>query len=378
MMREARTVICLILLALTSIAPVIGLHARAAPTIPSVEILNPFDGKSVWGFFSMRGSLSVPDGDKIVSLEWRDDNGPWSPINISPSWIINLGPFHPGTHKIEVRATNDTGFECNDTVSVTVMNTAPTISLIEPVPDTHLFGNITVKGTAKDLEGPVTKGQLWIVSKDGYVELRRDFSIVDGQFSIVVDVSSYVKGETRLEMSVADSDGQVVSYQTRVFIGEGPAPPVKPPHHLNLTVLSPMNGSVVGNIVNLSYNIDWAPDPNDHGDMWYPIYITVLVDGLKIYNYYAWHGNYSIYITIPKSLKNFTMNVTVREGGLVATKELQLKGNWTSTYSNGTTTVPPVQPPTQEPKKEDLTIWWALVAILTIVLVAVVLFKMKK
>jgi len=377
MMREARTVICFILLAFTSIAPVIGFHAMAAPTIPSVEILNPFEGKYVWGFFSMRGSLSVPEGDKIVSLEWRDDNGPWSPINISTSWIINLGPFHPGTHKIEVRATNDTGFKCNDTVSVQVMNTAPTISLIEPVTDTHLFGNITVKGTAKDLEGPVTKGVLWIVVS-GHIELMRDFNIVDGQFSMVVDVSSFMKGETRLEVSVSDSDNQVVSYQTRVFIGEDPTKPVQPPHHLNLTVLSPMNGSIIENIVNLSYNIDWAPDPNDHGDRWYPIYITVLVDGIQAYNYYAWQGNYSIYITIPKALKNFTMNVTVKEGGLVATKELQLKGNWTYTYSNGTSTVPPVQPPTKDPKKEDLTIWWAMIAILTIVLVAVVLFRIKR
>ncbi len=374
MKRQIVTVMLIVLLAVTCISNLMVTKVQSAPPKPTVDIVSPTNGKSIWGLFSMRGTLSVPDGDSIVSLVWSADGGPSKPIDISTEWIVSMGPFHPGYHNFTVSAQNHTGYQCSDKVMLKIENTGPKLDLTSPNNGAYLSGNVTFSGTATDLEGPMTKGSIRFNYPTQY---NSDFDIIDGNWSIVVDLSKFKLGPTYVQIDFTDSDGQTSGFWLQFTIGTDPGKPVKPPHHLNLTVQSPMNGTINGTNITLVYNIDWAPPPGDIGDRLYMKRLNISMSDFQFYSWYTWEGNHTLNITLPRTFSNYTLNITASEGGLVSTRILSLKGNWTSPYSNGTS---PQITPTETSKlkmTEDQTIWFPLMVVMMVVLLAVVAYRYR-
>ena len=123
-------------------------------TPPSVSITSPAAAAVVGGSVTIAASASDNSGT-VASVQFLLDGaalgGPDTSAPFTAAWAT--GGSSAGTHVLTARATDAAGNQATSApVSVTVDNTAPTVSISSPAGGT-VSGTIAVSGTASDANG---------------------------------------------------------------------------------------------------------------------------------------------------------------------------------------------------------------------------------
>ena len=159
-----------------------GLQDSDAITItvnaaPSASITAPADGSSFLATDSIgfAGSASdTEDGDLTASLAWTSNLD--GAIGTGGSFTTNLSV---GIHLITANVTDAGGLQDADSITVTVQNTAPSVTITAPTDGTaiNVGDNLAFTGSATDFEdGDLTANLAWSSSLDGAIGSGGSFS----------------------------------------------------------------------------------------------------------------------------------------------------------------------------------------------------------
>ncbi|MBI4320050.1 MAG: S8 family serine peptidase [Chloroflexi bacterium] len=181
---------------------------------PSVSITSPANGSTfhVNQSITFTGTASDPeDGDVTASLVWTSSiNGQ---IGTGGSFAVSLSE---GSHTITATATDSGGNTGSASVSITVVNDAPVVAILQPVNGATFSSgtSITFEGTASDTEdGSLTSSLAWTSSKDGAIG-------TGGIFARVLSDGSHT-----ITARATDSSGKTGSASIGITVGSPPSGP---------------------------------------------------------------------------------------------------------------------------------------------------------
>jgi len=136
---------------------------------PTVSITSPTEGATVNGTVSITGTASDSDGT-VQSVEVKIDSGTWQTATGTTSWSYSWDStgVSDGTHTIYARSYDGTDYSTEDSVTVTVNNTAaptnhaPTITLNSPGNgSTDVNVNASISVTVSDPDGDLITITFW-------------------------------------------------------------------------------------------------------------------------------------------------------------------------------------------------------------------------
>lgn len=144
---------------------------------PLLSIWTPASGSALSGSEAViAGNATDPDGDFIDVVQVKIDGGDWNTargMNNWAAWAYSLDttPLSNGQHIIYARSYDGALYSDTSSVSVLVTNsggnTAPVVSIVEPVLDERITENYIIRGTASDLDGDVQVERVEIRMDDG-------------------------------------------------------------------------------------------------------------------------------------------------------------------------------------------------------------------
>lgn len=183
---------------------------------PHVTITAPLDGASfeetsTWSYAADAGDIEMAESP---SVRWELDGEP----------LGNLRSICPGDHALTAIARDDVGAESSDTVTVTITNGTPEVSIDEIVPaspgednDVRLAGS-ALDPSCTDLTGAagIDLEQLVWTLQDGF----------DGTGAGILSAFT-TQGTKSVELTYTDAHGATGSAETTVEVG--PNDPSAPP-----------------------------------------------------------------------------------------------------------------------------------------------------
>ncbi len=196
---------------------------------PDAAIASPASGNSYnQGQSIVFTGLATDDEDGTLtgaSITWTSSLDGL----IGTGTVITASDLTPGTHTITMTATDSQGSTATAIITITVVNTAPQVSITSP-PDASVYDSgiaITFTGTANDAEdGALTGTALsWNSSIDGSLGTGSSLP------SVVLSNGSHV-----ITLTATDSEGLTGSAALTVHIGN--TPPV-------VTIVNPVTGTNV-------------------------------------------------------------------------------------------------------------------------------------
>lgn len=139
--------------------------------LPAVAIASPLAGAEVSGVLVVEGSASYANGNVSRVVVAVDDGG-FALATGTTSWrfLVNTTSFADGEHVVRARAYADDASASEEAAVVfTVLNgpapnAPPTVTIAAPAPDDVVVGALSVRGTAADTDGVVSRVD---VSVDG-------------------------------------------------------------------------------------------------------------------------------------------------------------------------------------------------------------------
>ncbi len=178
---------------------------------PVVSITSPADGASFdsGASITFEGSASdTEDGDLTSNLSWTSDID--GAIGTGGSFTTTLSD---GSHTITASVTDTDGNSASDSVSITVVNNPPSVSITSPADGASFDSgaSVTFEGTASDTEdGDLTSDLSWTSDIDGAIGTGGSFTttLSDGSHTITA--------------SVTDSDGKSGESTISITIGNAP------------------------------------------------------------------------------------------------------------------------------------------------------------
>jgi len=304
-------------------------------SLPTVSITSPSDGATVNGTVSITGTASDSDGT-VQSVEVRIDSGTWQTATGTTSWSYSWDStgVSDGTHTIYARSYDGTDYSTEDSVAVTVDNTAPnqppTVSITSPSEGATVNGTITITGTASDSDGTVQSVEVKIGS-DAWATASGTTS-----WTFTWDTTGYSDGSyTILARSY---DGTNYSTEAQVNVTVNNTDP-STNHAPAITLNSPGNGSTDVDI-NVSLNVTVSDPDGDSmtitfwnwtGSEWIS-WGQLTNKGNGTYTYKPYAGGFAYNTT-------YTWRASVSDGSLSSNSE-----TWAFTTAPQNTT--PNQPPT--------------------------------
>lgn len=230
---------------------------------PSAEITSHSGGEVLCGKVNIKGTAIDHDGN-LELVEIRIDNGNWNTATGTTSWTFTWDTtiYSNGEHVVHVRARDDVG-EYSQIRSVTLIvdnggNVPPIVNIISPISGT-VSGNITIRGTAHDLDGDETIESIQVKIDDEweYTDGTIDWSfrwdtttLDDGNYTIFVrafdgidysmiksvtiyvdnphkpiltittEIPDVVSGTIAIEGSASDVDGEITKIEIQIDGGE--------------------------------------------------------------------------------------------------------------------------------------------------------------
>ena len=119
---------------------------------PTVTIVYPQDGDTVYGAISFRGTAA--SGKGVTSIYVAVDNITYFPASGLDNWsyAIDTTKLTDGTHRLSVQMGDAAGGRAIASETVIVNNTAkpPVISILQPTGGAVISGLVSVSGTASD------------------------------------------------------------------------------------------------------------------------------------------------------------------------------------------------------------------------------------
>ena len=243
-----------------TMADALTLSNNAPPnTAPSVSISSPANGSSYNMLDNVSFAGTATDAEDV-------------PLTSPIAWTSNIdgsidsgGAFSatlsPGPHTITASVTDSGGMTGSDTVSVTIQNDAPTVSIGGPASGSSFAEGTSVpfSGTASDTEdGGITANLSWTSSIDGVIGSGGSFS------------STLSGGSHTITASVTDAGGTAGSDSVTVSITVANNAPT-------VSISSPSGGSTF----NTTDSITFAGSANDveDGNLTTDISWTSNIDG---------------------------------------------------------------------------------------------------
>jgi hypothetical protein len=184
---------------------------------PIVNIISPLSG-TVTGIVNIRGSATDIDGDDtITSVQIKiDDDWEYADGTTDWSYSWNTTSLDDGNYTIFVRAFDDIDYSMVKNVTVYVDNPhKPILTITSEIPKTF-SGTITIKGTATDVDGEVTKIEIQI--DDG--EWKEAEGTMDWSFKL--DTTKLSNGKHTLRIKAHD-DERDYTIETLNFTVDNPA-----------------------------------------------------------------------------------------------------------------------------------------------------------
>jgi subtilisin family serine protease len=181
-------------------------------TLPTVSIISPLSGTSVWGTVSISGTSS--DNVGVTKVELYVDgvlSGTGASAAFSFTW--NSTTKANGSHTMLVKAYDAAGNVGSASVGVTVNNadtTAPKVSIGSPLSGATVSGTVLVTGTASDNVG-ISKVELYV---DGALYASSTSAV----FSFSWNSTTKANGSHTLAVKAYDKSGNTASASVAVNV----------------------------------------------------------------------------------------------------------------------------------------------------------------
>jgi hypothetical protein len=227
-------------LILTSV--VVGLVLAGLPvtalanSFVSVAITSPASGATVFGSITVSGTASARRGVSSVSV--AVDSGSFQPASGTSSWTYQLitDNLTNGNHTITSQAADAHGNSATSSISVTVNNTPPTISITSPQQGSLVSGRAVVSGSSASQAG-VASVQVRV---DGAAWLQASGTT---SWTATVDTTTYADGSHTFSAIATDSVGHPTT--TSIAVTFTNSPPA-------ISISTPQAGATVAGSVNVS------------------------------------------------------------------------------------------------------------------------------
>ncbi len=210
-----------------------------------IAIESPQNGESVHGGLAVFFESFVLEGGRgTPTVTWSSSrNG-----NLGTGRSLTYtGSLSYGTHTIRARATFPDGSNVQDTVSITVVNDPPTVTIISPVNNTSFFQGqpVLLAATSWDTNEPGNR------LADSQISWYRDGTLIGHNHSRTIPAGTLTVGAHVIRLT--GSDGTNSDTET-VNITINTNPPDSPPDQVN--ILSPAPGAVL----EFHYDSGWYVD----------------------------------------------------------------------------------------------------------------------
>ena len=180
---------------------------------PTVNISKPLSGEvfNVGDYIVFEGQANDSEDGALsgASLVWTSDDG----TELGQGGSITVNSLASGNHVITLTATDKDGGKGADTITITVGNTKPVVTITRPATGTVFSGNdyIVFEGNAVDAEdGAITGDALvWTSSEDGVIGKGTSFT---------TNTLSTELPHT-ITLTATDSEGAVGSSSISISIG---------------------------------------------------------------------------------------------------------------------------------------------------------------
>ena len=225
--------------ALATLALTAGASPAFAATFVTVGITSPAQGATVFGPITVSGTASAKFG--VSSVAVAIDSGSFSPASLGSggstwTFALDTNTVSNTSHSITARAADSRGHSATSSVSVTVNNTPPNISIGSPQSGVLVSGTFTVSGTASSQAGVAS------------VQVRVDSGAWQASpnttnWAVSINSTSFADGAHTISAMATDSVGH--STTTSVSVTFSNSPP-------SVAIGSPASGAIVSGTVTIS------------------------------------------------------------------------------------------------------------------------------
>jgi hypothetical protein len=181
---------------------------------PTLSISSPQNDETIYGDSVSIYANSSDEGDFVLLVQYRIDNGPWTTLTGTGAsgWsdVLDSNTVANGIHTVSFRSYDEIGHIVYETITVTVDNDDPIVTIIMPLVGEYVEGTYTFKVSASDAIG-VTNVKITLNGMDyianlntasGLWETTLDTNALqDGTYSITATAEDGIAAHTQITSS---------------------------------------------------------------------------------------------------------------------------------------------------------------------------------
>ena len=223
---------------------------------PTVTITSPGDQACVRGIVEVHATATDVLPGTVTATAYFVDNLPIAPTGIDPVlYLLDTTTLADGAHTVQVDATDSCGNESSTSITIQVDNTAPELTIQNPLDLSWVAGNVAFDASASDLgtglaaitmtaagRAPATDGSQQFLTP---VNSAFATSLVD-----TVAASNGIDGDLELEVTVRDCAGNTTTVAVTVHVDNNPP---------ETAITAPADGSTVRCLLDIKAAVD---EPN--------------------------------------------------------------------------------------------------------------------
>jgi DNA-binding transcriptional ArsR family regulator len=196
------------------------------PVVPGLEVLEPANGATVAGAFTMAGTASAEDVG-ISGVEVQFDSGAWAITDGTERWRLDVdaSSMANGFHRLRIRAWSFDGTSAEAVLGINVANPVlpPEIRIIAPADGASISGMVQVKGTSSSCSGPVERVDIRLDGNDWMA-----LTGIDG-WLVTLDTTTFSNGIHRIQARAWDGRSCTVTTIKVTVTNERPSETVPEP-----------------------------------------------------------------------------------------------------------------------------------------------------